>query len=365
PPATLDLAAAAEAGAVIEEAGDSFTDMIPALLDTPAFRLAGTEEVVRQLLLAVDRARDELHAQLPGREKAASAAHDRLINYTYAQKGERLSAADLTAALHAYPAEWTAAVVGRRAVEVYDAVRAGLLPRLTELSACRQRVKEHRYRMVAEADVPAADAPADQLLPAGCKTVEDAAQRFLAALNDHDLNELEQRVQARVARQAGGLYELCVNSAAGPETLASLVREVTREYLHERMGEVDLAGMMKQKFGSAAGVGRALEAALAEAAPPVIGRGPWSHAEICGFAAPDGAGGLPIRQQATAVLPPHARVLTTSDEVLVYREYPRVPLPALDQLGPAWAAAYQSAPDLLQSSPHARGDVTRWLSVDG
>ena len=56
---------------------------------------------------------------------------------------------------------------------------------------------------------------------------------------------------------------------------------------------------------------------------------------------------------------------TTPDEVVIYREWPAVPLAALDQLGPAWEAAYRAAPDQTQTTPHTRTDITRWLTVDG
>jgi len=42
-----------------------------------------------------------------------------------------------------------------------------------------------------------------------------------------------------------------------------------------------------------------------------------------------------------------------------------VPLAAVPQLGPAWAAAYRAAPeDTQQATPHARTDITRWTDVD-
>jgi hypothetical protein len=163
----------------------------------------------------------------------------------------------------------------------------------------------------------------------------------------------------------GGVFELCLNSAEGPEAMLRIIREVTWDYLNERMGEVDFYGMMKTRFGSADAVGKTLARALTESEPTLVGRGPWAKPEVTAFAAPSGAGGLPIAQQATLLLPPEASVLSTPDEVLFYREYPQVPLPALDQFGPAWASAYKSAPDLLQASPHTRIDITRWLQIDG
>jgi hypothetical protein len=365
-PATdLEEALTAAAAAAAKQAAGEVMAMIPALLDTQAFRLAGTEEVIRQLLLAVERTRAEFARDVPAHERAAAAAYDRLAHSMSPHKGvRRPTAAELADALRDYPTGWYRARLGKQAVAFYTRLHEVLVGRLSELATCRQRIRDHHAAMVAEADTPAPPPLPHDLLPAGCPSVEDAAQRFLKVLNDDDLNELEQRFQRQLTAQLGGVLESCLNSADGPHQLARILREVTRDYLNERMGEVDLYGMLRARFGSGAAVGAALERAVAEAEPPLTGRGPWANTEVCAFAAPGGAGGAPIGRTAAAVLPPTATVHETPDEVVVYREFPQVPLAALAQFGPAWAAAYQSAPELLQTSPHARTDITRWVSVD-
>jgi hypothetical protein len=144
-----------------------------------------------------------------------------------------------------------------------------------------------------------------------------------------------------------------------------LLRDTARDYLTERLGAVDVAGMMRQKFGPPAGVAAALDKAFTAALPPAVGRGPWAQDEVCVFAAPAGAGGEPVAQLAAPLLPPTVLMTHTPDEVVVYREWPRVPLAALDQFGPAWEAAYRAAPDTTQTTPHTRTDITCWLTVDG
>jgi hypothetical protein len=86
---------------------------------------------------------------------------------------------------------------------------------------------------------------------------------------------------------------------------------------------------------------------------------------VCVFASPVGPGGEPLAQAAAPLLPPTAVLANTPNEVAFYREWPRVPLSALDQLGPAWEAAYHAAADLTQTTAHTRTDITSWLPVDG
>ena len=52
------------------------------------------------------------------------------------------------------------------------------------------------------------------------------------------------------------------------------------------------------------------------------------------------------------------------DEVVVYCEYPQVPLAALPHFGPAWQAAYGNAFETLQCTPHTRTDVAQWVGID-
>ena len=339
--------------------------MIPALLDTSTFRLAGTEEVVRQLLVALERNRVAAQEHIADDERAASLAFDRLTNYGYQSKGgKKLGIAEFTEALTHYPVKWYAAAIAKQMAALYTHLHDVMLNRLNELSACRHRIQERHQELLAEGKILASLTPTAELLPLGCETVEDAAQRYLQVLNDDDLNELENRFQEALTKQMGGVYETCVNSAEGPVAILKQLRLTTQEYLDRRLGDIDLYGMMKQRYGSTNAVGQAIVQSLLEAEPKLVGRGPWAKAEVCVYLAPPGPGGVPITQQATSVLPPTAVLADLPDEVVFYREHPQVPLSALDQFGPAWRAAYKSVPEQTQVSPHCRTDVTRWSTVD-
>ena len=154
-------------------------------------------------------------------------------------------------------------------------------------------------------------------------------------------------------------------SSAGAEKLLLVLRTATRAYLDERLGDVDFAGMLKQKFPSKAAFGQSIVKKYSEAEPALVSGGMWARSEVAIFGAPQGAGGAAIGEQARHVLPANAATVATADEAIFYREYSNVPLAALPQLGPVWAAAYHGAPDTMQTSPHVRLDITPWRQVDG
>jgi eukaryotic-like serine/threonine-protein kinase len=339
--------------------------MIPALLDTSSFRLAGTEEVVRQLLVSLERNQQAVQRDIANKEKAAATAFDRLTNYGFAVKGsKKLNANEFEEALNDYPRQWYDALVSREAVGIYSHLHDVMLNRLHELSACRQRIQDHHKILVGEADQKLPDEPNGTMVPAGCTSLEDAAQRYLKVLNDDDLNALENKFQDALTRQMGGVFESCLNTAEGPTAILRILKQTTREYLDQRLGEVDFFAMMKQHHGSSANVGQVVARSIEEAQPTLLGNGPWSRNEVCVYLAPPGQSGLRITQQATGMLPPVAMVADLSDEVVIYREHPQVPISALDQLGPTWAAAYKAAPEQSQVTPHSRADITRWVQVD-
>ncbi len=358
-------AAAADGERVIADTREQVVALLPALLDAPGFRLAGAEEVARRLFQTLDGEQVAVTKLVGPAEERAAAAFDRLLHYVSPHKGvKKPSAGELAEALKDYPGGWFEAVLNKQVLAVYAGVRELLVTRLDELATCRRRLTEYHDRIAGQSDAPLPPADPTDLLPPGCTSTEHAAQKFLSALDDDDLGELEQRFQRRLSDTMGGVFEGCVNSADGPEVMLRILRDTARDYLSERLGEVDLAGMLKHKFGPPSAVAEALDRAITEATPEAVGRGPWAYPEVCVFGTPTGAGGEPVARQATPLLPPDAVPAATPDEVAVYREWPNVPLAALDQLGPAWEAAYRAAPDAT-GPVHTRTDITGWRTVDG
>ena len=363
PPTPVEVALDRAAGETAEGFLLDLRTLGQGLVENPQFRFAGAEEVLRQFLATTDRLTERYTQQAADQDAKAQAGYEILVQYTHFQKGARKpTTTEFADALRQFPRARVQAVTFRQLVAVYQVVRDALARQLKDATACRQRLAA-----VVPPDQDRGEAlpGSHRLMPAGCPTVADAAQRYLGVLGDPDLDEIDRRVQAALEPALGGLYQACLNSAAGAETVVAAVREETRAYLDARLGEVDLAAMFADRFRTPQQAEQAIGQAFQEADPGWAGSGPWAAAEVVVLAAPPGPTGEPVREIARRAIPVAGLPTTDGrDGLTVYREWPAVPLAAVPQLGPAAAAAYEALPEANQCSAHARLDVTRWVTAD-
>ncbi len=338
--------------------------LAPVVVDDAQFRLAGAEELFRQLLATTDRLIERYTQLAIEYDAKAVAAFECLSRYAHYQKGMwKPTAAELGEALRQYPRVRFQAITFRQLVGIYQTVRDELGGQVADVAVARQRLA------LAAASVPddLPDAPASlrRLMPPGCATVGEAAERFLKVLADDDLAAIDRRVQAVIESEAGGLFQLCLNSSSGVEGAIAVVFEEARAHLDARLGEVGLAAMFAERFRTPQQAERAIEQAYQAAEPAWTGNGPWSASEVTVVACPGGASGEALRELARRAIPVAGLPVADSrDDLTIYREWVSVPLAALPHLGPAGAAAYAAMPDTNQCTPHTRLDVTAWLDVD-
>jgi serine/threonine protein kinase len=365
PPSLLEMAVGGKADEIRQAAAKELSALFPALVDAPDFRFAGTEEAIRQVLIGVQRTAERFDAELRESEPLAVAAYDRLAFLSYPQKGgKKATAAEFGEAIQNYPHHWLRALVARHALGVFAALQETLSERLTNIAACRQKAHAAWKAMAADAERPVAASKHAELLPPGCVTAEDAAQKFIKVLTDEDLNEVERRVQEHYHSTYNGVYEACVNSVEGPDRLSQAIFAISKQYLDERLGSVAFDAMLTQRFGSNASVAQALLRAYYEAEPKLVSGGMWERGQLALVGHPDEATEATVNRTLAPVMPQPPVGAPLDDELLIYREYTGVPLAALPQFGPNWATAYQTAPEILQLDPHVRIDVTQWLDID-
>jgi hypothetical protein len=363
PPTPLHLALDEAALAAANGFAADFRPLGPALVEDPQFRLAGAEEVLRQLLTTTDRLLDKYSLAATDADARAVAGYERLANYIHGQKGARKpTGAEFADALRQWPRARLQSILSRQLLTVYQAVRNALATQLADVANCRQRMEEATARITRPSSSEPPTTPRC-LMPPGCATVAEAADRFLAVLTDDDLTEIDRRVQAALEPDVGGLYQACLNSTAGASGVLAILREETRAYLELRLGEVDLAAMFAERFRNPQAAQHAVSQAFAEAEPDWVGVGPWCASEVTVVSAPPGPAGEPVRELARRAIPVAGLPLADGDDAMtIYREFPAVPLGVLPQLGPAAAAAYQALPEVNQCTLHARMDITQWLT---
>ncbi|MBY0460942.1 MAG: hypothetical protein K2V38_26785, partial [Gemmataceae bacterium] len=265
--------------------------------------------------------------------------------------------------LRQYPRARYQAITCRQLVTTYQAVRDELAGQVADVAVARQRMATAAAN--APDDPPEPAVTSRRLMPAGCATVGEAVARFRQVVTDADLVEIDRRVQAVLEPEAGGLYQVCLNSANGVAGVVAIVFEEARLHLDRRLGAVGLAAMFAERFRAAQQAERALEQAYHEAEPAWVGNGPWIGSEVTVVACPDGDAGGSLRELARRAIPVNGLPLADSrDDLTIYREWSTVPLAALPHLGPAAAAAYAEMPETSQCPAHARLDVTVWLDAD-
>jgi hypothetical protein len=270
-------------------------------------------------------------------------------------------------AVKQFPRARFQAMMLRSMIAVYQILRKALDDRLTEVADARKKL-EAASEAAQAATVVASDhhpGAGPRLMPPGCSTISEAVERFLAVLTDADMGEIDRRVQRSVDRALGGVIQACRATTSGPEHVVAAVFEETRAHLDLRLGRVDLAAMFAERYRTVELAEQAIGQTYLEAEPAWLGEGPWSASEITVFGCPCDPGGQALQELAQRAIPVAGLPLAdTPDDLIVYREWPTVPLAALTQLGPAAAAAYQHMVETQQGMVHARLDVTRWVGVD-
>jgi hypothetical protein len=364
-PTAVEEALARAASGAASAFAMELQNLLPVLADDPQFRLVGTEELYRLFLATADRLIERFTQSIIELDGKAVAGFECLVQFAHFQKGMRKpAAAEFTEALRQYPRARFQALAYRQLVAVYQSVREALGGQLAEVALARQRMAALATGATGEATE---EPPVSlrKLMPPGCSTIGDAVDRFLKALTDVDLAEIDRRVQAILEPEGGGLLRACLSSNAGVEEVVRIVLEEARAHLDLRLGEVGLVAMFAERFRTPQHAERAIEQTYQEAEPAWVGNGPWVGSEVAVLACPGGQPGEALRELARRAIPVAGLPIADSrDDLTVYREWPTVPLAALPHLGPAAAAAYHALPETTQCTPHSRTDVPAWLDVD-
>jgi hypothetical protein len=122
--------------------------------------------------------------------------------------------------------------------------------------------------------------------------------------------------------------------------------------------------MFLGKFGDSDRAARALRLAYDEAAPTLIKPSSEDWGEICLVALPPGEAGEPFHHVARKALTKREIDLAPStNEILLQREYTRLPLTAVPQSGPLAENAYTQALYANAAPPHTRTDVGEWADI--
>ncbi len=370
-PGTLEATVAAVAAAVVAECDGDLSTLAVSFIEQPQYRLAGAEEALAQHTRRLRETIEGLESRVAelGREVAASYA--RLFQVIGALSGatglnslpgrKSTLTAEMYDILQAYPTRRLQFVELNAAAQTYRGLLANLPDYVRDVNFCRTRLAE-MGQTFAEPPGAAAPTPCGTLvLPAGCDSVASTVTQIVDALPSEDILAYDQALQKELAKTFRGLANLCLKANRTPDFLA-LLSGRTRAFLDARLETTDPATILLRYQGEGVGLNALLRQAYDAAAPGV---GPESGGrapvEATLLALPAGRPADQVRRALQGVTSGVEFIpAPLADDIVVYREYPRLELAALPQLGPHAKEAYLQRLS-GELSPHSRADV-RWTA---
>ncbi len=365
---TLEPTLQAVARKIAADADADLSMLAVSFIEQPQYRLAGSEEALTQLTQRLKETIESLETQVADLGREVADAYGRLFQLIgnlgltsglAAIPGRKAGlTADLVDALRVYPArrlhhaEWTVAL------SLYRGLLGNIPEYVRDVNYCRARLAKMEQAFAPPAATAAADVVGQLILPAGCATLGDTAERVIDRLTPDELLAFDQAFQADVRRKFRGLANVCLKEARTDDFVAFLAAK-TRAFLDERLERTDPATMLLRYRGDGPELKQLLSAAYAAAGPDLAGIGGPPPLEAAILALPAGEAADEVRAAAAAACPGVEFIpAPLPDDIMVYRECPRVPLADLGHLGPAGFDAYrkQAATD---HGPTSRGPGRR------
>lgn len=344
----------------LRDVGSRLTDRLLALLERPAYRLAGAEQIGRDIQRSLRRATDRGERDAREQAEAAAQAHLVLNCVLSPEKGRRISAKEVAENLRIFAYARFEALVLRQAIKVSTGLANRIDDLLRDLELSRRRLSDLSSKF--ERLTPHLPAAAEtDLLPPGCGNLEEFTQKLFESLTPAHLAILDQQIQEGIEGEFGSLYRACMNSSERLDDLGLLLFRKAHAFLDHELGETDVVEMFFHRFPTTDQAIAMIQRAYQAAEPSFVA----SEGEVCLLGIPKGERAQPFQLLACRALAGiDVTPVAHTDELLFYRETPTLSLHDLPHLGPDAAEAYLVSFGSDSSTPHTRHDITDWLTVE-
>jgi serine/threonine protein kinase len=401
---------------VSDEWAQRVAELAVQLIEQPDFRLAGAEEAIRHLVLRVEGVLQQQEPRYKEYAKLAAEAHERIHGVlTALQKPmplrpnkSLLKAADMLEWLQCYGQCQYESLLQQQIIAAYTSLRGHLSDQLREINYCRVRLGELLQAFGGGDEAPTTlslrrskrdtvhgapgdrkdrqrelegskdtahgrsvpedllslshhDRPGRLLFPTGCNNLTEEVFGFLEGVTTDDLNLLDQQVQGMIRKQFGALVHVCLTSTNVLKHFELALLEEGERFAASRLPSAEVADVFFRQAGDEETATAQLSRAFDEAAPaPGIHRGEEGRrpVELAVMLVPSGEAGQRFRDLAQQALPDDDLVVGPSpDDVVLYRELPRLALAELLERSQAAFEAYRQMSALEHFTPHSRSDI--------
>ncbi len=347
-----------------------FSEIAVSFIEQPQYRLAGAEEALNQITVRLKESLEGLDAEYRPLVREVAENFARLfpliggLNATggFGMLVSRKSAitAELLELLTAYSRKRYRSLLLGAAMTLYRGLLGNIPEYLRDVGFCRARLESFAQTLDAERTADANTESGAFILPSGCSDLDSAANQFIDAMPTDEILEFDRGLQAQVEAKYQKLVNICLSPDRSSE-FPPMLSQAARTYLDLRLEKANPA----EALALYRGTGRDCESVLSkmydDAMPTLIvpGMKPPSL-EAALLAVPEGPAGDRFRRLAAEANPGIEFIpAVLTDDIVMIREFPRMPLADLPQLGGEARAAYLG--QRAERSPHTRVDVA-WVA---
>jgi len=351
---------------LLGEWGQRLAELPVHLIEEPAFRLAGAEEAIRNLVATIEQVlqqQEPLQRQLV---QQATDSHQQLVTLFHSLRAGRrptLSVKELAELLRSYPRQRFQSQVLQHVTGAFISLRGQLNDELREVNFCRVRLTE-LLRQLEEGgrrgSVQGGVRPelCKLLFPSGCRDLGEAVERFLAQITPEILLELDTCIEEMLKAQFKALVNVCLNTANQLRNVETALLETTEAFANRLLVETSAAEMFLEQHTDPQVAADAIQEYYNEAAPELSPGRMSRVSEMCLLATPSDPSSTIFRQRAAEVLKDvELQAVPNSQDVVFYRELNHMALSDLEQLGPVGQDAYRQMTTTENFTPHTRIDV--------
>ena len=344
-PGSLHETLTAKYERLIKEAETNLAVMAATFLEVPQFRLPGAEEAVRQM---GERLKQQVEGLEPIRadlDKEVRSIYGRLFQ-TIGELGNTTGlgsigvrkasvTSEVIDLLRSYPRKRLQLHVLDLVLAIFRKMLGNTPEYLREINFCRSSLADIHAALAKAVPISADGGGTGKLiLPDGCKDLDEAADQFLAGLAPEDLLAFEQALQKEVSRKFKGLGGVCLKPVEKGGRFRDLLLTRSREFLDGKLDHSDPATMFFRYRTADNSAEPLIAEAFDEATPELTTRNGSQPDENIILAVPPGPSGDRFRELAGTVLPDAQLIVAPlPDDICFYREFPRLDLADLPQLG--------------------------------
>jgi serine/threonine protein kinase len=356
---------------VLRESGESLAarweqklaELTVQLLEQPAYRLAGAEEAVRHVVATIEQLLQHHEPLIKDLTRRAGEAYLRLRSMVHAVRpgGQRLvlPPGDVLELMRAYPKWRFQALMLQQVSVAFLGLRGHLSDELREINFLRVRLTELGRMLESPPEPEPAEEPRRLrcVFPAGCRTMREATDQFVAAFTPELLLQLDAKVQELLRRDFTALVHVCTTTKNLLKDVAGAMVQAAMDFAGAMLAEPNVADVLLEQFADPDEIEQALDDFHAEATPG-LSEQPAEAAELFVLAVPPGPGSDALVSLTNRVLlGAEPKVAPSLDDIILYREVANLPLTALEQMGAKGQEAYQTLTATEHFTPHTRIDL--------